>query len=119
MPTYEYVCTSCKNLWEEVQRISDPPIKKCPKCSKRTAQRQISGGSFILKGGGWYADLYSSAKPAKKEEGTSSAEPKAKEAPSGDAGKSDTGKSKDSVAPAKSESTAPKAAVGSSGGDGK
>jgi putative FmdB family regulatory protein len=114
MPTYEYVCTSCKNLWEEVQKISDPAIKKCPKCAKRTAQRQISGGSFILKGGGWYADLYSSATPGKKEEGTSSAEPKAKEAPSGEAGTS-----KDSVAPAKSESPAPKAAAGSSGGDGK
>jgi putative FmdB family regulatory protein len=62
MPTYEYACTSCDNHWEEVQKISEPAIEICPKCSQKTAKRQISGGNFILKGGGWYADLYSSSK---------------------------------------------------------
>ena len=61
MPTYEYVCTDCQNLWEEIQKISEPAIEVCPKCGKSTAKRQISGGNFILKGGGWYADLYSSS----------------------------------------------------------
>src|SRR4051812_41620207 len=60
MPTYEYVCTDCDNHWEEVQKISAPPLEICPRCTKVTAKRQISGGNFILKGGGWYADLYSS-----------------------------------------------------------
>ncbi|MBN9165691.1 MAG: hypothetical protein BGO98_45705 [Myxococcales bacterium 68-20] len=60
MPTYEYVCTDCANQWEEIQKISENPIEVCPKCGKSTAKRQISGGNFILKGGGWYADLYSS-----------------------------------------------------------
>ena len=63
MPTYEYVCTACQNQWEEIQKISEAPIEVCPKCQKPTARRQISGGNFILKGGGWYSDLYSSAKP--------------------------------------------------------
>jgi putative FmdB family regulatory protein len=63
MPTYEYLCTSCQNEWEEIQKISEGPIEVCPKCGKSTARRQISGGNFILKGGGWYADLYSSSKP--------------------------------------------------------
>ena len=61
MPTYEYVCTACANEWEEIQKISEPALEVCPKCEKATAKRQISGGSFILKGGGWYADLYSSS----------------------------------------------------------
>jgi putative FmdB family regulatory protein len=60
MPTYEYVCTDCANQWEEIQKISESPIEVCPKCGKPTAKRQIRGGNFILKGGGWYADLYSS-----------------------------------------------------------
>ncbi len=60
MPTYEYVCTACDNHWEEVQKISADALEVCPKCEKSTAKRQISGGNFILKGGGWYADLYSS-----------------------------------------------------------
>lgn len=66
MPTYEYVCTECQNHWEEVQKISEDPIEVCPKCQKTSAKRQISGGNFILKGGGWYADLYSSS-PKKSE----------------------------------------------------
>src|SRR5208283_9839 len=106
MPTYEYVCSHCGNNWEEVQRISEPAIQVCPKCSNATAKRQISGGSFILKGGGWYADSYSSAKPAKKEDGGESkgaGEAKdTKEGPSS-APKSDTKEG----APAKTESPAP------------
>ena len=72
MPTYEYVCTDCQNQWEEIQKISEDAIEVCPKCGKSTAKRQISGGSFILKGGGWYADLYSSTPKggAKESSGT-------------------------------------------------
>ncbi len=62
MPTYEYICTSCSNEWEFEQSIKEDAIKECPKCKNDTAQRQISrGAGFILKGGGWYADLYSSS----------------------------------------------------------
>jgi putative FmdB family regulatory protein len=64
MPTYEYLCSNCQNAWEEVQKISEPALEVCPKCAQHTARRQISGGNFILKGGGWYADLYSSTKPS-------------------------------------------------------
>ncbi|HSQ64708.1 MAG TPA: zinc ribbon domain-containing protein [Polyangiaceae bacterium] len=70
MPTYEYVCKSCGYGWEAQQRISEAALTECPKCQKATAQRQISGGNFILKGGGWYADLYSSS-PKKSESGSS------------------------------------------------
>ena len=63
MPTYEYICTSCKHEWEAEQSMRDEPLKKCPRCKHNTARRQMSlGGGFILKGGGWYADLYSSSK---------------------------------------------------------
>ncbi len=67
MPTYEYGCTACGSEWEELQRITEPPVEVCPKCGKNTAHRLISAGTgFILKGGGWYADLYSSAKGGSK-----------------------------------------------------
>jgi putative FmdB family regulatory protein len=63
MPTYDYICTACHNAWELEQRIVEDPVKKCPKCGKNTAKRQISSGAgFILKGGGWYADGYGSKK---------------------------------------------------------
>jgi putative FmdB family regulatory protein len=63
--TYEYVCTACQHEWEAQQPISEAPLKVCPHCHQETARRQISGGAgFILKGGGWYADGYGSAKSA-------------------------------------------------------
>lgn len=63
--TYEYVCTACGHAWEAEQSISAAPLKTCPNCHQEAAKRQISGGAgFILKGGGWYADLYGS--PTKK-----------------------------------------------------
>jgi putative FmdB family regulatory protein len=67
MPTYEYACLSCKHEWEFEQSIKDNAITECPACHQQTAKRQISRGTgFILKGSGWYADLYSSSsnKPA-------------------------------------------------------
>ncbi|HEX4474189.1 MAG TPA: zinc ribbon domain-containing protein [Polyangiaceae bacterium] len=60
--TYEYACGACGHEWEAEQRISEAPLKKCPKCGKLHAKRQISrGAGFILKGGGWYADGYGSS----------------------------------------------------------
>lgn len=62
--TYEYACTDCGHRWEAEQRISEKPLTDCPACGAAKAKRQISGGAgFILKGGGWYSDLYGSAKP--------------------------------------------------------
>ena len=67
MPTYEYACAACGHEWEEMQRITAAPTEVCPKCVKSSAHRLISGGTnFILKGGGWYSDLYSSAKGGTK-----------------------------------------------------
>jgi putative FmdB family regulatory protein len=60
--TYEYACGACGHEWEAEQSIRDEPLKKCPKCGKPQAKRQISrGAGFILKGGGWYADGYGSS----------------------------------------------------------
>lgn len=112
MPTYEYGCTACGSEWEELQRITEPPIEVCPKCGKNTAHRLISAGTgFILKGGGWYADLYSSAKGgAKKAEanGTTSSDP-AK--PDSGGTKTET---KSEAKPAAPASTTPPAAGSSS-----
>lgn len=72
MPTYEYACTSCGFAWEAVQKISEAALTDCPQCKAASAKRQISGGNFILKGGGWYADLYSSSGGSKKAESSAS-----------------------------------------------
>jgi putative FmdB family regulatory protein len=62
MPTYEYACSSCHHEWEFEQSIKDAPLTECPSCHQEAARRQISRGTgFILKGSGWYSDLYSSS----------------------------------------------------------
>ena len=64
MPTYEYACEKCGYEFERKQRITEDPVKTCPSCKAKKVRRLISRTAFVLKGGGWYSDLYSSAKPA-------------------------------------------------------
>lgn len=66
MPIYEYACERCESEFEVEQRITDEPIRSCPKCRSRRVKRLISHTSFTLKGGGWYADGYTSNGGAKK-----------------------------------------------------
>ena len=53
---------SVDTRFEREQRITADPIKTCPKCKARKVKKLISQTSFVLKGGGWYNDLYSSTK---------------------------------------------------------
>lgn len=66
MPIYEYLCEKCGHEFEREQRITADPIKTCPECKARKVKKLISQTSFVLKGGGWYNDLYSSTKKADK-----------------------------------------------------
>ena len=68
MPIYEYLCEKCKHEFEREQRITADPIKTCPKCKSRRVKKLISMTSFVLKGDGWYNDLYSSSKKDSKSE---------------------------------------------------
>jgi putative FmdB family regulatory protein len=63
MPIYEYECQACGHTFEEWQKMSDKPVRICPKCKARKVEKLISQTSFQLKGGGWYSDLYASQKP--------------------------------------------------------
>lgn len=59
MPVYEYECKKCEKIFEVQQRIADDPLKQCPECEGEV-KKLMSMSSFQLKGGGWYADGYSS-----------------------------------------------------------
>ena len=94
MPIYEYRCEHC-GVFEEMQRITDPPLSRCPTC-KRKVRRLISNTSFQLKGTGWYvtdyarsgsngskkeasgSDTKSDAKSESKSEGKSDSKPESK-----------------------------------------
>lgn len=61
MPTYEYICKSCKHAHEEFQTMSAKPLRKCPACGRNTLERQIgTGAGVIFKGGGFYQTDYRS-----------------------------------------------------------
>ncbi len=62
MPIYEYECPDC-GPFEQIQSISAKPLRRCPSCG-RSVRKLVSSASFRLKGGGWFADGYSSRKPA-------------------------------------------------------
>jgi len=83
MPIYEYGCSQCHQTSDALQKVNDPAPETCPRCGAHdTLTRLLSRTSFVLKGGGWYADLYSSNKP--KSEG-GEAKPAAKTEGSGGA----------------------------------
>jgi putative FmdB family regulatory protein len=69
MPIYEYRCGACGHEKEVLQRMSDKPLAKCPKCGKRTFHKLVSAAGFQLKGTGWYATDFKNSgakKPAAK-----------------------------------------------------
>jgi putative FmdB family regulatory protein len=63
MPLYEYQCKECGRRTEKIQKFSDPELTVCPHCGG-TLERTLTAPAIQFKGGGWYKDLYSSAKPA-------------------------------------------------------
>ncbi len=72
MPIYEYRCEKCGDF-EQTQRITDPPLDRCPTC-RRKIRRLISSTNFQLKGSGWYVTDYARAgKDGVKEPGKDSA----------------------------------------------
>jgi len=50
---FDYKCKACGHELEADQKISEKPLRKCPKCGKFQLARQISGGGFILSGLQW------------------------------------------------------------------
>ncbi len=67
MPIYEYTCSECQKLSDALQKLNEPAPEHCPACgAEGTLSRVVSRTSFVLKGGGWGADLYGSKKAAEK-----------------------------------------------------
>ena len=66
MPIYEYKCTQCGFTFDVLQKLSDPPIRKCTKCSGVT-NKVISASGLVFKGSGWYITDYANKGKAKDE----------------------------------------------------
>ena len=91
MPLYEYRCEKCGFEFELIRKFSDGPLRKAPDCPsdrKCKLTKLVSASAFQLKGGGWYADGYSSA-GGKKSSGGEAKKPAAKKSESKGSKKSD------------------------------
>ncbi len=102
MPTYDYRCDACENVFEVFQSFSEDPLSKCPEENCGGAVKKIfSAPGISFKGSGFYKNDSRS-----KSSSSSSSSPDSKST-SSDSSVSDS-KAKDS------SSSSPK---GSSNGD--
>lgn len=67
MPTYEYQCNKCRQVFEVRQRISEPALTTHDGCGGEV-HRLLSPAPFILKGEGWYVTDYPSESRKKAKE---------------------------------------------------
>lgn len=112
MPLYEYLCETCGERTEILQRFNDLPEVACPKCG--AAMRRLpSAPSIQFKGSGFYLTDY-----AKKSGGTEGTSPRGGADKAADkAGEkgSDAGTAKTSEPAASGSGTAAAAATPSAG----
>lgn len=89
MPFYEYECARCGRQTEAMQKVSDPPLRKCPACGKSALRKMMSAPVFRLKGSGWYETDFKTDKDQKRnlagdapaEKGEAKTEPKSETKP--------------------------------------
>ena len=56
VPTYEYSCDSCGNDFEVFQKMSDEPVRACPKCGQAVRRVLSAGIGISFKGSGFYVN---------------------------------------------------------------
>jgi putative FmdB family regulatory protein len=96
MPLYEYECDACRHRFEVIQKFSDPPLDRCPKCGGGVHKLQ-SAPAFQFKGTGWYVTDYAKSGSGRSE--------KAEAAPAKDKADAKTDTGKDGSKPAASSDT--------------
>ena len=79
MPTYDYICNECNEMYEYFQSMSDDPLTECSECKKDSLRRLISGGTgLIFKGSGYYLTDYKNKKDKETDKKDNSSEKKNK-----------------------------------------
>jgi putative FmdB family regulatory protein len=75
MPIYEYKCSKCNSVFEVIQKVAEPPLKKCIKCGEAVT-KTISAPAIQFKGSGWYITDYAKKPRGEKEQKPASEEKK-------------------------------------------
>ena len=65
MPTYDYMCDSCKTAFEVQHKMTDTPVILCPQCGASAHQVFSAGFGLNFTGKGFYqTDMQKTAAPA-------------------------------------------------------
>ncbi len=57
MPLYEYKCDRCGDVFEVIEKFSDPPLQEHAGCGGHV-ERLLSAPALQFKGTGWYVTDY-------------------------------------------------------------
>lgn len=57
MPIYQYKCFQCGETREMLQKMSDPPLRSCPRCGGGF-RKVVSNIGIIFKGSGFHITDY-------------------------------------------------------------
>jgi putative FmdB family regulatory protein len=66
MPTYDYKCVSCSNVFEKFHGISETPEITCPQCGNKSDKQIGAGAGIHYKGTGFYTTDYKSSGKVKE-----------------------------------------------------
>jgi putative FmdB family regulatory protein len=94
MPIYTYRCENCGLQFDRQQKFSDPPLTRCPECSKKTLRKVYQPVGIVFKGSGFYSTDHRSpsggrhSSSSKSSEGESESKPSSSEEKSSKAEKS-------------------------------
>ena len=58
MPTYDYKCKKCGNVFEVFHSMNSDPVKTCPKCGGEVKKQIGAGAGTIFNGSGFYHTDY-------------------------------------------------------------
>jgi putative FmdB family regulatory protein len=83
MPVYVYHCDACDFEFEQQQKFSDKPLKRCPECGKDSLHKVYTPVGVIYKGSGFYSTDHRSSSganfPSKARKDENAKEPDKKE----------------------------------------
>jgi len=68
MPTYDYKCTNCENVFEKFHGMNESPEILCPECNAISKKKISLGAGIVFKGSGFYVNDYKKSNKNKQTE---------------------------------------------------
>ena len=73
MPTFDFRCQNCNQVFEFSRPFGSKEVPVCPKCKSKKTEKLMSSPAIVFKGSGWYK---TDSRPAPKKDAVKKAEKK-------------------------------------------